>query len=270
MSTDIGLDIAQSLTSIVVLYRDLEDEALHRYADKDMPGGDALNYLGPVANLEAYGYRQLSDLMGRTNAKGGEDDADVDDAPPLLVLGGWVEVLRAERGMEPETRRATITREADAIRGAIDWMLAEDEHGTPNFLPADEVAKDLRRVVTRLESILRAGHRTEFGAPCVHCRTPLTRLHDDKRGRLDEYRCTGCGREYKKEAYDFAVGTAHLAHAKELTAAQIETKSTGDLTASRVRVWGSRYPELKRGRNPEGVWLYDVEAVFARAGELTA
>lgn len=63
MSEDLGLSIARSLTAIVILYRDLEDEALHKFADKEMPGGDALVMLGPVANMEAYNYRQLSELV---------------------------------------------------------------------------------------------------------------------------------------------------------------------------------------------------------------
>jgi hypothetical protein len=200
MSTDIGLDIAQSLTSIVVLYRDLEDEALNRHGDKTMPGGDALNYLGPVANMEAYGYRQLSDLMGRTNAKGGLDDPETDDAPPLLVLGMWHDVIRDHRGLAPSEKRATITGEADAIRASIDWMLAEGHDGMPNFLPADELAKDLRRVVARLENVLKAGDRPDrIKAECKAC-PPAPRLtvkHGDQEDHSDDsWFCPNCNTPY--------------------------------------------------------------------------
>jgi hypothetical protein len=203
MSIDLGLDIAQSLTSIVVLYRDLEEEALNRYADKNMPGGDALNYLGPVANLEAYNYRQMSDVIGRTNAKGGLDDPETDDAPPLLVLASWCDVIRQHRGMAPSEKRATITGEADSIRASIDWMLAEDHDGIPNFLPADELAKDLRRVVARLENVLKAGDREDrIKAECRACpQSPrLAVKHGDHEDRSDDsWYCPNC-----HEPYDIA------------------------------------------------------------------
>jgi hypothetical protein len=206
MTADIGLDIAQSLTSIVVLYRDLEDEALHRYADKNMPGGDALNYLGPVANLEAYGYRQLSDLMGRTKTRAKTKDGDLiadpetDDAPPLLVLASWHDVIREHRGFAPSEVRASITKEADGIRASIDWMLAEDHDGLPNFLPADELAKDLRRVVARLENVLKAGERADrIKAECKFC-PPAPRLsvrHGANEDHSDDsWFCSNCNAAY--------------------------------------------------------------------------
>lgn len=200
MSIDIGLDIAQSLTAITMLFRDLEDEALHRYADKDIPGGQALTYLGPVANMEAYNYRQLSELMGRTCVKGGLDDPDTDDAPPLLVLAGWTEVIRDHRGMEPETRRARITREADFIRFSIDWMLAENADGVPNFMPVDELARDLGRVRSRLENVLKAGERDDrIRAECESC-PPSPRLAV-KHGTEDDHSddswfCPNCRQPY--------------------------------------------------------------------------
>jgi len=200
MTIDLGLDIAQSLTAIVILYRDLEDEALHRFADKELPGGDALVAIGPVANMEAYGYRQLSDLMGRTNTKGGIEDPETDDAPPLLVLASWHDVIREHRGLAPSEKRAAITREADGIRASIDWMLAEDKDGMPNFLPADELAKDLRRVVARLENVLKAGDRPDrIKAECMSC-PPAPKLsvkHGDNEDHSDDsWYCGNCNAAY--------------------------------------------------------------------------
>jgi hypothetical protein len=200
MTVDLGLDIAQSLTAIVTLYRDLEDEALHRHSDKEMPGGDALNYLGPVANMEAYGYRQLSELMGRTHAKGGLEDPETDDAPPLLVLASWHDIIREHRGLEPSTTRATIISEADGIRTSIDWMLDENHDGIPNFMPADEVARDLRRVRARLENVLKAGDRQDrIKAECKSC-VASPRLHT-KHGEAedkseDSWFCPNCDHPY--------------------------------------------------------------------------
>lgn len=200
MSIDLGLDIAQSLTAIVTLYRGLEEEAEYRYADKEMPGGDALVALGPVANMEAYGYRQLSDLMGRTNAKDGLEDPETDQAPPLLVLATWHDVIREHRGFVPSEKRATITTEADGLRASIDWMLAENQDGIPNFMPADELAKDLRGVVSRLENILKDGDRPDrIKAECMLC-PPSPRLavvHGEREDRSDDsWKCPNCAAPY--------------------------------------------------------------------------
>jgi hypothetical protein len=263
MSTELRLSIASKLTTIVNLYRDLEAEALHRYADKEYPGGEAMVMLGPVANLEAFNYRQLSELMGRTT--GGMVFEDLDPAPPLLVLAGWAEVVAAEKGND-RTQRATIEREAEYLRSNLDWMGGEDEDGEATFLPIDELDQDLAGLEKRLEALLKAGTRLTHAAPCLHCVDKnLVQNEDAKYGLQDSYYCPGCKRTYEKDAYDYAVGTAHLAHATELTAVQIETR-TG-IKATKIRVWGSRYPELKTKRNPEGVWLYDVAAVQGRSEE---
>lgn len=205
MSIDLGLDIAQSLTAIVTLYRGLEEEAEYRYADKEMPGGDALVALGPVANMEAYGYRQLSDMMGRTNTRAKikkvvVEDPETDQAPPLLVLATWHDVVREHRGFAPSEKRATIVTEADGLRASIDWMLDEDQDGIPNFLPADELAKDLRGVVARLENILKAGDRPDrIKAECKLC-PPSPRLavvHGAKEDRSDDsWKCPNCHAPY--------------------------------------------------------------------------
>lgn len=266
MSTELRLSIASSLTTIVSLYRSLEDEALHRYADKEYPGGEAMAMLGPVANLEAFNYRQLSELMGRTSGGMVFEGSDVDAAPPLLVLAGWAEVIAAERG-QVRTRRATIDTEADYLRSNIDWMGSEDVEGEPTFLAIDELDRDLTSLITRLEALLKAGTRLTFGAPCLHCvDVNMVRIEDARLGLQDKYLCPKCHRPYDKDAYDFAVGTAHLAHATELTADQIE-KRTG-IKATRVRVWGSRHKGLKTKRSPEGLWLYNVAAVIAKRDEI--
>lgn len=261
MSMDIGLDIAQSLTAIVVLWRDLEDEALHRYADKELPGGDALVMLGPVANMEAYGYRQLSEMMGRTNAKGGEDDDFTDDAPPLLVLAGWTEVIRAERALEPERKRASVTREADFIRASIDWMLVEDENGTPNFMPADELARELRRVVARLENVLKAGERDDKGAPCMKCGHAQIKVWGAE-AHADRWHCKTCGLWPTPDEYNLSVRQNYLKESKRLNATDMLEQyriKQGTLTG-----WASKGLVARRGKDGSGRILYDVDQAVAQ------
>lgn len=256
MSEDLGLSIARSLTAIVILYRDLEDEALHKFADKEMPGGDALVMLGPVANMEAYNYRQLSELMGRTNGKGGYDDPCTDDAPPLLVLASWHDVVRQERGLPDSEKRATITREADGIRASIDWMLAENEHGTPNFMPADELARDLHRVVYRLERILKAGEQRDRGAPCMECYEPLVRDYGDTRDE-DRWYCRPCDAWSTIDQYNLAVRTNYLETSPTLNATDMFIQwriKAGSLTA-----WATKGIVTKHGKDQNGRILYDVK-----------
>lgn len=256
MSEDLGLSIARSLTAIVILYRDLEDEAEHRFADKDIPGGDALVMLGPVANMEAYNYRQLSELMGRTHLKAGFDDPETDIAPPLLVLASWHDVVRQERGLPDATKRATITREADGIRASIDWMLAEDEHGTPNFMPADELAKDLRRVVYRLERILKAGEQHDLGAPCMDCHEPLLRDYGDTQSD-DRWFCRHCDEWSSIDQYNLAVRTDYLENSPTLNASDMLIQwhiKAGSLTG-----WATKGLVAKHGKDQNGRILYDVE-----------
>lgn len=263
MSEDLGLSIAQSLTAIVILYRDLEDEALHRFADKDIPGGDALVMLGPVANMEAYNYRQLSELFGRTNAKDGLEDPDTDDAPPLLVLASWHDVIRKERGLPDATKKATVLREADGIRSSIDWMLAEDEHGTPNFMPADELARDLRRVRSLLERILKAGLQSDRGVPCMNCGNLLVRdWGQDIEGEDDRWHCATCHEWSTVDQYNLAVKTDYMKNSPVLNAAHMFEQyriKPGTLTG-----WATKKLVTKHGKDHHGRQLYDVAQAVAQ------
>lgn len=262
MSTELRLTILSNLSSIEAMYARLSQEAEYRYADKELPGGDALVMLGPVANMEAFNYRQLSEMMGRTDGGSGVDDLDTDPAPPLLVLAGWVDCIKAERG-EESTQRARIDREIKYLRSAIDWITGTNADDEPYFLAADELDRDLEALVKRLEAVLKDGTRITHGAPCLHCvGVNMVRIEDARKGLQDKYECPKCHRDYTKTNYDYVVGVTFLQHATELTAAQIETRT--EIPASKVRVWGTRYEGLKTRKNPEGVWLYDVAAVVER------
>lgn len=265
---ELRLSIGSTLSNILSLSRDLQAEAEARFADKEFPGGDAMVMLGPVANVEAFNYRQLSEMMGRTDGGSGADELDTDPAPPLLVLAGWVDIVKAERG-ETSLERATIPREVGYLRSAVDWICGSNAEGEPYFLAADELDNSLRSLQYQLEAVLKDGTRITHGAPCLHCTgVNLVRVEDARLGLQDSYYCPSCRRDYKKSNYDYVVGVTHLHNAHELTAEQIEQR-TG-IRATRVRVWGSRYEGLKTKRSPEGPWLYDVAAVIAKRDEIEA
>lgn len=263
------VDIASTLTDIVRFYVQLPSEAVARsIRTEEVPGGDVTNVLGPAANLEAWEHRyEAAEDRGFTNTIGDDyaaSQVDTEDHP-LLVLPMWEDKIREERG-GPLPDRATVSAAASYLRHSITWMFDTDATGRPNFIDVDHLLADLRRVRARLESLLHEGHRPEFGAPCLHCREPLHRIHDDKTGFSDDYRCSNCGRMYLKDQYDYAVGVTYLQHSPTLTAAQIEDRE--GISATRIRVWGCRYDGLKEGRTPEGLTLYNVAAVLAKRDQL--
>lgn len=260
--------IGSNLSSIQSLCRNLEDEAQHRFADSEMPGGEALVMLGPVANLEAFNYLKLSQIMGRTEGDRGLDDVKGDPAPPLLILADWGDRVAREKG-DNRTEKATIEREIAYLRSVIDWIVGTNSDGEPYFIDAGELDSQLAAVVKRLEAVMKEGTRITYGAPCLHCvGVNMVRVEDAKYGLQDKFICPTCRRDYTKASYDYVVSISHLHHATELTAVQIETR-TG-IKASRVRVWGARYEGLKTKRSPEGLWLYSVQAVTDKRDELAA
>jgi hypothetical protein len=129
MTDDLRLRIARDLRAITHLYEDLREEAINRAGDPDIPGGDAMVMLGPGADVEAFGYAQISTYLGRT--PGWVEEPLPDDLePPLSFLAGWSDLIREERDM-PTALKATISREVDYIRSSLDWMLSYDESGVP-------------------------------------------------------------------------------------------------------------------------------------------
>lgn len=254
--TDLRLTIATSLTRVVALYRDLETEAEHRYADKEFPGGDALVMLGPVANLEAWNYQQLSEMMGRTHRYGiSSDDLDSDPAPPLLVLAGWADVVAEERG-ETRRKRATIKREVDYLRHALDWITGVNADEEPYFMAADELDRDLRNLVRRLESVLKDGIAVDRGVPCMRCGKALVKVWGGSEEH-DRWHCAQCDEWSTSDQYNLAVKAAHRANATKLNATDMLAEyriKPGSLTG-----WASKGLVCKRGKDGSGRILYDVE-----------
>jgi hypothetical protein len=214
MSTELRVQVARDLRAIVTLWRDLPEEAAYRADDKDMPGGDALVMLGPVANLEAWEHRyEAAESAGRDTRYVNDQQAELH---PLLVLATWEDAIRDERD-QPTDLRATVERAADYVGSSIDWMLATDENGDVNFLGIDQLSIDLRRCRASLENLLHDGDRAEWArVTCINddCdeKPRLMKVYGDTAAD-DHHKCPACRARYD---YDEFLRAAKVHAASEM------------------------------------------------------
>ena len=188
--------VAQDLTAIADLCERLLTQAVHTANDRELPGGEAMVALGPVAdphayaeNVEAAEYRHEANPRRwpeQTLDLGHEDD---DLAPVLQVLWYWSCALRDDLGFPLEGRRATVASEANVIRQTLDHLWDHEPH-------FDALAADVRGARRRLENILHDGERaTLTRIECDRCdaHPRLIRVYgDDPTGMLDEWKCPAC------------------------------------------------------------------------------
>ena len=240
----------EDLKAIADLCHALPAEAVEKGVQSE-----AMMLLGPVANPEAWRNHAASALFGRVDdayledCRSSKHVSDVDDEMhPLWVLGTWEQVWRDFLDHQTE-EPFTLAGGYAYLDMQIGYM---SEQVDPPF---DEFARELRACRGHLEDVLRDGIREERGAPCVQCERPMVRTED-------HWECRRCHRRVTEAEYRFAVGAAYRAHSPSLTAADMAER-TG-VKASVVRVWGSRFPEIKRGRNHLGITLYDVASVIAK------
>lgn len=189
------LEIAQNMTTIEDMFARLPAEAYMRAGDPDIPGGMAMVMLGPGVDIEAFGYAQMSELMGRTDKRVWmPDKGDVE--PPLSFLASWSDIVREARGFEPSNRRATIKGEIASLRSALDWMLSTNEDGDPWFIQVEDFAAGLSKVRRAMENVLRDGVRAErIRAECKFCELS-PRLCVNRDGETVMFRCPHCDHEY--------------------------------------------------------------------------
>jgi hypothetical protein len=212
VSTDLRLSVAIDLRDIVQLWQALPDEAPYR-SGSEIPGGEAVMLLGPVANVEAWQHRYEAVEASACKADkpfettyGGLDYAgdQVAELHPLLVLATWEDAIRDERG-QPTDLRATVERAADYILKSVEWMLGTNEYGDQNFLGIDQLAIELKKVKAMLENILKDGIRADFTrVTCTQekCETkPRLMKTYGAQARWDGYRCPACKAEYDEDEF---------------------------------------------------------------------
>lgn len=276
--------VARDLTAIEEMAPHLEEQAIHKANDRDMPGGDAMVALAGVANLEAWQHRVDTEL--RTAYDYGHAPPEIDDddewEPPLQTLCFWSEAWRAEHGAE-YGQRPTIASEANYIRYLLPWAWDNEPHW-------DDFADDVRKAKRRMEDVLYDGKRHQRGVQCFDCQVDLVRPSRDRRdpkfcpghdgvcmwphkfcphdrgGLADEWFCPTCERRYDTEAYKRAVSHAHFVHADWLTIADAAER-TG-VKATTIKVWATRGKVRKRRDLDSGRMSYNVTDVL-RHGEAT-
>ena len=263
-----AVQIARDLRAIVEMYGNLEDEAISRGDDRDVPGGEALLMLGPVANVEAWQHR-----FETVETTGGDTDYVVDqtgELAPLLVLATWEDAVRDELD-QPTDLRASVQRAADYLRAKITWMVGDDENGDANFLAVDALMRDLKRCRSNLEAVLRDGIRHDRGVPCMYCGDRLIKIWGSHPA-FDKWECKPCARLIPHGEYLLSVRDDFINNAPELTAddavIRLDREGFKDYKATRIRNWGSRFPELRTKQNERGVWLYSIAKLIERIEKL--
>lgn len=184
--------IARNLSAIEDMFARLRTEAINRAGDPHIPGGAAMVLLGPGADVEAFGYAQMSELFGRTT--GVTEVAIAGDVePPLSFLASWADIIREARGQEPSRSRAKIATEVRYLRDAIDWILATDDNGRLWWTQALDYADGLYKVRRSMENALKDGTRHErINAECRYCERHerlIVVKGDAEDGSKDWWRC---------------------------------------------------------------------------------
>ena len=240
------------LRTIATLCDALPKEAEHRGVN-----GEAMMLVGPTADPEAWRNRAMSAMRGRVDAAYLEDCRD--EQHPLWVLGTWEQLWRDHLD-QPTDLAATLPRLVAYLDAKLHVMAEVEE------VPFEDLARDLRGCRGHLEDVLRDGDQRDTGAPCMTCDVPLELTYgDDEKG--DTWHCPRCRQTSSRAQYLFAVRQHFLENATELTAEDMA--AAHGVPAGSVRGWASEKvgKVRKRGKDANGLQLYDVADVLATRGE---
>jgi hypothetical protein len=204
---DPTLDVSRNLRAIQELSGHLRDQALHRAAHRELPGGDATVMLGPVSSPEAWENRveTIERLWWESDDPtrpliGVDEDANWE--PPLQTLLFWSEAYRFETSTTTDAR-PTVESEAG-------WLLENLRWTYDNEPKWDDFERDIRQARARLEAVLYAGEREERSrVPCIDCETDrdgraitvLLVVHYGRTAEEDRWRCPRCDRRYDRGAF---------------------------------------------------------------------
>lgn len=200
--------VRDALTQIEAMSARLLTEATHRGINSA-----AATYAGPAADPDIFGRRLALAIDNRLCDCTDDNDDELhpmkcpaavayiednrDEAHPLWVTGTWDLMVTQHLGHE-RTQRVTLS-------GAINYLKANltDLANDADF-PLEEMARDLRACRSALEEALTDGIRSDTGAPCMACRTPLVRAWGDSQ-ELDGWKCHPCSENLSEAQYALAV-----------------------------------------------------------------
>lgn len=265
------LDIAVLLRDIGSLYLDLWTEVIYRAADKEMPGGEAMNMIGPAANLEAWEHRYEAAEARALDANDRlpeyvNDQLDA-EVHPLFVLATWEDLVREERE-QPTTQKATVPAAIRYLGQCDDWMLRSNPFGEPLWMPVEAFIVDLRKVQGALEGVLHAGIRSDRGTECLKCNVAM--IHDwkgDHRNpktiKDDHWHCPVCGVDSDFAQYMKALEVEYMRRATWLRADHMEAMYR--IPVGTLQGWASKEHVRKKRNIHTGRMMYHVaEAVTRR------
>jgi hypothetical protein len=170
----------------------LPDEVEHRGVQ-----GEAMFLLGPAANPEARGHLEASVSAGRVS----EDylAAAMGETHPVWVLGTWSMLWRDALDHDDDAAGYELAELVDYLDRTMTYM------GGYEHVPFEDFARDLRRCLTHLDSVLHdqaQGDRANVG--CFDCGRSLERKLT-RAGFEDVWTCQGCHRRYTYAEYNFAL-----------------------------------------------------------------
>lgn len=203
-SQDPTVKVARDLTEIALLTGWLEDQALHRSADRLMPGGESMAAIGPMSPLSRWDAVEFIEQWnaGHYREPSAVDLSHLNDEPEdpdlLTSILFWSEDWRGRTGSKMPDH-PTIGGEAMWLGSALRWAYENEAHW-------DDFARDVNRVRVNLENLLHRGERdSRTRVPCVDCGKLIIRVYRDHAVE-DYYKCprSACHKTYTQKQFDDA------------------------------------------------------------------
>jgi hypothetical protein len=168
--SDLRNQMFRDLREVEQLYVDLHWQTTAAFADPDMPGGRALNMLGPSANpvrWESQYEAAEAKVWNSDQPMSRFDDYAasqmLSDEHPVYVLEQWTRIIREERE-QPTGLKATLSREVDYLRKSIDWTLRRNTYGELEWPEVALMAQEIHQLVRSMEDALVVGDRPDASA----------------------------------------------------------------------------------------------------------
>lgn len=235
--SDPVVKVRRDLTAIETMFAALLTEAVHHGDDPDIIGGDAMVELAHAGSPSRWERR--TELAEHAWAEAGAvtyfegyplrpadatrptcDEEDV-WSTALQTLLFWTEEWRERHEAIYPGWVPTIASEVNWIRYNLDWIWDNELHW-------DDFAKDVARVRTKFEGLLRDGDLATRGAPCLYDECKGARLvrktiptrgpNGEKAWKISDWHCPRCKKSYSEQSYETMVAAGFAAAQEEVIA----------------------------------------------------